>query len=135
MTQTPGDLWSRLRRPLLEPETRFAWAEAVFRELRLKIGEREQPLEELFARILFNDAERQSLAVGFSEAPPSRAGCDLVLKLERLAEGVRLEIALSGRLPKELRLGERLLASYPGAAEAPPGTVQGPFPSVAVLHV
>ena len=135
MTQTTGDLWSRLRRPILDPESRFAWADGIFRELRLRVDGREQPLEELFARVLFNDVERGVLAVGFGETPPVRTGSDVLVKTERLAEGVRLEVALMGRLPKQLALGDAVLVTFPGAEDAAPGTVQGPFPAVAVRHL
>ncbi len=135
MTQTPGEVWARLRRPLLDPETRFAWTAPLFAQLRLRVEGREQPLDDLFARVLFNDADRQVLAVGFSEAPHSRVGCDVVVRAERLDSGTRLEVALCGRLPKELHLGDRLLASHPGAADAPPGTLLGPFAAVAAIMI
>jgi hypothetical protein len=135
MTQTSGDLWLRLRRPLLDPETRFAWAEPVFRRLRLRVGGREQPLEELFARVLYNDAERGVLAVGFSESQAERSGCDALVKVERGAKGVRLEVALLGKAPKELALEDRVIAGYAGAGEGSAGDLQGPFASVAVLHL
>lgn len=135
MTQTPGEIWARLRRPLLDPETRFAWAAPVFAELRLRVEGREQPLGELYSRLIFNDAERRVLAIGFSETPQSRVGCDLLIRAERLDAGIRLDVALCGRLPKELRLGDRVLASHPGAADAPPGALLGPFAAVAALTV
>jgi hypothetical protein len=135
MTQAPGDLWSRLRRPLLEPESRFAWSEPIFRALRLRIAGQEQPLDELFARILFNDAERRALAVGFSERPLDRMGCDVVIKLEQLAEATRVEAALSGRSAKELELDGQRLAEYPGIGEQPPGVASGPLPGAGVIHL
>ncbi len=135
MTQTRGDRWSVLRRPLLDPESRFAWAAPVLGQLRLRSDGREQPLEELFARILFNDADRQVLALGFGESERDRTACDVVVRLERGQDSVRLEVALSGRVAKQLALGDRELAVHPGAADAAPGVLQGPFAAVAVLHV
>lgn len=135
MTQTSGDLWSRLRRPLLDDATRFAWAASVFRELRLRIDGRDQPLEDLFARILYNDADRGALCVGFGETQGERNACDVIVKLERVNEVTRVEVALSGKLTKEISLGERPLAAYPGVVAAPLGALQGPFEAVAVIHL
>jgi hypothetical protein len=135
MTQTSGDLWARLRRPLLEPDTRFAWAAPVFRDLRLALEGREQALEGLFARVLYNDVERETLCVGFGESAVDRSACAMIVRVERGPGGVRLEVSLGGRLPKELSLGERVIASHPGAGDAPAGAVQGPFPAVVVFHL
>jgi hypothetical protein len=135
MTQTPGDLWARLRRPLLDSETRFAWAAEIFRDLRLVVAGAEQPLEGLFARIVYNDADRQVLCVGFGEGPADRSACRLLVQLERSPGGVRVEVALAGHTAKEVTLAGRVLATHPGAGDAAPGILQGPFPAVAVLHV
>ena len=135
MTQTPGDLWVRLRRPLLDRASRFAWAEPILRDLRLTVDGRDQPLEQLFSRILYNDSEGHVLALGFGESPTSRAACDILVKLERTEAAIRLEIALTGKPPKELALASDLLASHPGSTDGSPGTVQGPFPCVAVRHL
>ncbi len=135
MTQTVGDLWTRLRRPLLDPETRFAWAAPAFADLRLRVEGKDQPLEALFARILHNDADRAVLCVGFGETPAERSACDLVVRVERVDGAVRLEVGLGGRLPKEVSLGGRGLAAHPGAPDAAPGTLQGPFGAAAVLHL
>ena len=136
MTQTTGDVWGRLQRPLLDPRSRFAWAQPVFRELRLQVDGVEQPLEGLFARILYNDADRQALAVGFSETPLSRWGCDVLVKLEREGESVRVEVALTGRLPKRLDLRGEPFAEHGGASsgdaaaaapESPPAVAERTF--------
>ncbi|MFN2433165.1 MAG: hypothetical protein ABR599_10200 [Gemmatimonadota bacterium] len=135
MTQTTGDLWSRLRRPLLDPRGRFAWADPAFGGLRLWVDGREQPLEALFARIVYNDVERQVLAVGFSETAESRSGCDLLVRLERGEAGVRLEAALIGRLPKRLELGSELLAEHPGAPDPVSESVAAPLAAVGVRRI
>ena len=134
MTQTSGDLWGRLRRPLLDPHSRCAWAEPVLRELRLQVDGVEQPLELLFARILYNDADRAALAVGFSETPDSRWGCDVVVKLAREDGRAVLEVALSGRLPKRLAFRGETIAEHHGLGAATAGArgADAPLPAVAV---
>lgn len=135
MTQTPGDLWARLARPLLDPRGRFAWAGPVLEALRLEVAGTERPLGGLPARILWNDVDSSSLAVGFGEAVEAVAACDVIVKLERLAGAIRLEAALSGRLPKALSLDGSAVVSHPGAPDAGPGASAGPFAAVAVRHL
>jgi hypothetical protein len=135
VTQTPGDLWSRLRQPLLDPRGRFAWAAPVLGAVRLEVAGVEQPLGDLPARILWNDVDSSSLAVGFGESASSPAACDVVVRLERLAAAVRFEAALSGRLAKTLSLGGAPIVGHPGAPDDVAGTSAGPFAAVAVRHL
>ena len=135
MTQTPGDLWGRLARPLLDPAGRFAWAAPTLAGLRLEVEGREQPLSDLPARILWNDVESAGLALGFGETAATRAACDVVVKLERLPDALRLEAALSGRLAKTLSVNGSPVVAYPGAPDAAAGTSAGPFPAVVVRHL
>jgi hypothetical protein len=135
MTQTAGDLWARLSRPLLDPETRFAWAAPVFRDLQLSVDGEPQALEGLFARVLYNDVEREVLCVSFGESPEDRSAWGVLVRLEREGARVRLEVALAGRRRKDLALAGRVLVGYPGAGDGPAATLQGPFAAVAVLHL